>query len=479
MPYKPEPQSLRQHPVPAWFDNAKLGIFIHWGLFSVPGWAPLTGELGKVIEQQGWEAWFANNPYAEWYSNSLRIENSPTRQHHVETYGPDFNYDDLVPLFNAAAGAWNPAEWADLFRRAGARYVVPVTKHHDGFLLWPSPRTAPGKAGFRAERDIVGELATAVRAEGLRFGVYYSGGLDWTFNDAVIRDLPTLMAAVPQSPDYVDYATGHWRELIERYAPSIIWNDIGYPAAANVAELFADYYNTQPDGVINDRFRQGPPEVGEDGAVSMEPPATQHYDFRTPEYATYDEIRPEKWESTRGLGFSFGYNLNEDVEHHLPVDTLIRMFVDIVSKNGNLLLNVGPMADGTIPALQRERLEGLGQWLAMNGEAIYDTRPWTVAEARTTGNIGLRYTAKPGMLNVILLDTPLDGTVTIERLQAQSQTTVRLLGYDAMLDWKQEGDNLTITLPPELRQSPAHTFVLTPEPRPVSPAAPDRASADA
>lgn len=468
MLYRPELQSLQQHQVPDWFHNAKLGIFIHWGLFSFPGWAPLTGELDKVIEQQGWEAWFANNPYAEWYSNSLRIENSPTQRHHVETYGASFGYDDFVPLFNEAVRQWNPADWASLFKRAGARYVVPVTKHHDGFLLWPSPRTAPDRDDFRAERDIIGELATAVRAQNLQFGVYYSGGLDWTFIDAPIRDFTSLLAAVPQTPEYIAYADAHWRELIDRYQPAIMWNDIGYPAAADVNELFATYYNTLPDGVINDRFRQAAPDVGEGGEPSMDPPASQHYDFRTPEYTTYDEIRTEKWESTRGLAFSFGYNLNEGIAHHLSVERLVRMFVDIVSKNGNLLLNVGPMADGTIPALQRERLEGLGQWLATHGEAIYDTRPWVIAEGTSREGIPLRYTQKPGALNAILLDTPQGSTVTIERLQAQMETTVRLLGHEGALTWKQEGDALTIILPPDIAPAPAHALVLAPQPFLVS-----------
>lgn len=176
MIYEPTLESLSQHEVPAWFHDAKLGIFIHWGLYLAPGWAPLTGELFEVAETIGWEALFGQNPYAEWYLNSLRIEGSLTYRHHLETYGPDLSYDDFVPMFNEAIKRWDPGAWASLFRQVGAHYVVLVTKHHDGFLLWPSQRTSPYKKDYRTSRDIVGELATAVR-DHMRMGFYYSG---WT-----------------------------------------------------------------------------------------------------------------------------------------------------------------------------------------------------------------------------------------------------------------------------------------------------------
>lgn len=457
MPYAPDHRSLRRHPVPDWFHNAKLGIFIHWGLFSVPGWAPITGELDKVVQEQGWEAWFANNPYAEWYSNSLRIDGSSTQRYHAATYG-DLAYDDFVPQFDTAAAAWDAQAWATLFRQVGARYVVPVTKHHDGFLLWPSTQTAPGKGRYRAERDLIGELAQAVRSEGMRFGLYYSGGLDWNFEATPIRDLTSLMAAVPQSEAYAAYATAHWRELIERYQPSILWNDIGYPAVADTAALFAEYYDAYPDGVINDRFRQAPP------AADGEETDGRHYDFRTPEYTSYDTVTPYKWEATRGIGFSFGFNRNEGPEQHVTVERLVRMFVDIVSKNGNLLLNVGPEADGTIPALQRERLEGLGRWLQTNGEAIFDTRPWHTAEATTADNMPLRFTRKNDVLYAIVLDTPSGRELGLRGLRAHPETHARLLGRDDELAWRQDGEQLTISLPPDLAAAPAHAIALSPEP---------------
>ena len=465
MTFEPTEESVRRHVVPDWFHDAKLGFFVHWGLYSVPAWAPPTGDLPAVVAAEGWEGWFTKNPYAEWYANSIKLPASPSRKHHDETYGEDFAYEDFAPRFNQAVADWNPAEWAALFRRAGARYAVLVTKHHDGFLLWPSERPNPRRPGFHAERDLVGALTDAVRAEGLAMGLYYSGGLDWTFDPTPIRDITTLFTSVVQTPEFVEYANGHWRELIERYRPAMMWNDIGYPAAADLPELFAFYYNSVPEGVINDRFGQGMPE-GAGGGEGGLPRPRQHFDYRTPEYASFDTIRPEKWESTRGIGHSFGYNQLEGPENYLQADALIRMLVDIVSKNGNLLLNVGPMADGTISEPQRRCLLSLGAWLDRNGAAIYGTRPWNMAEGRTEDGIDVRYTQTAGALYATLLDTPRGAEVRIPGLRPDPAAAVRLLGHAAPLAWRQDGDGLAITLPDGLAPAPAHAFEVAPKPAP-------------
>ena len=454
MKYKPTLESVQQHTVPDWFHDAKLGIFIHWGLYSVPAWAPLTGELGKV----DWDVWFTQNPYAEWYLNTVRIENSPCHQHHVATYGKDFSYFDFASTFNESVQEWNPNSWADLFHEVGAQYVVLTTKHHDGFLLWPSQHPNPFRKQYYAQRDLVGELNNAVRQQDMRMGLYYSGGIDWTFNKKVIQDISDLQAAVPQGQDYVAYANAHWRELIARYEPSLMWNDIAYPAAANLDELFAHYYNSVPEGVINDRFTQRF-EFSE-GQIA----GSRHYDFRTPEYASFDEITEVKWEATRGIGFSFGYNRNEGPDSYLSVPELVHSFVDIVSKNGNLLLNIGPMADGTIPAMQRERLLGLGQWLQVNGEAIFGTRPWVRANGETAQGVDVRFTQKDGNLYATLIGKPHTGRVQIKGLQAQDGTVVHLLGQSTTSDWQQDDGTLTITLPKHLVDSPAYTLKIAPAP---------------
>ena len=458
MKYQPTLESLHQHPVPAWFDDAKLGIFIHWGLPSVPAWAPLSGELTQVAAEMGWDALFVNNPYVEWYLNSLRIKGSPPHRHHLATYGPNFTYDDFIPLFNQAIQRWEPEAWASFFQEVGARYVVLVSKHHDGFLLWPSRHPHPRKGHYHASRDIVGELGQAVRARGLRMGYYYSGGLDWSFNPRPITNRDEVYSTIVQSPEFIAYVDAHWRELIDRYETAILWNDIGYPQRAPVLELFAHFYNRTPDGVINDRFGQvrSASHTPEEG--TLENPRGPHYDFTTPEYSSYDEIKPFKWESTRGIGFSFAYNQLEGPDSYMTAAQCIRLFVDIVSKNGNLLLNVGPMPDGSIPELQKQCLTGLGAWLRRNGEAIYGTRAWQVAQAQAEDGTEIRYTQKDGALYAILMETLRERVVAIPGLAAVPHAQVHLLDGNVALDWRQFGEYLVITLPPELPDAPVHAL---------------------
>ena len=444
--YQPNWESLGTHRVPAWYENAKLGIFIHWGLYSVPAWAPTTGELHKVPPDR----WFIENPYAEWYLNSLRITGSPTWKHHVATYGENFDYYRFMPMFNQSVEHWDPAVWARLFRRTGARYVVLTSKHHDGFTLFPSRVQNPNRSGkLSANRDLAGDLAAAVRAEGMKMGLYYSGGLDWTFTTEPIRKLADLMARVPQSKEYAEYADAHWGELIDRYQPSVMWNDISYPKAGRIPELFAHYYNTVPDGVIDNRF-----------GVSFS-------DFTTPEYAKYDKITGKKWESCRGLGFSFGYNQAEGPEQVIAPDKLIWLLIDIVSKNGNLLLNVGPKADGSISEIQLDRLQKLGDWLAVNGEGIFDSVPWVRASPASSGGPEIRFTRKGGALYAFLLDPGSNPHVTLPGLHAARGAAVRVLGSAADCEWKQEGGDLTVSLARAERKPYALGLRITPAPSPA------------
>ncbi|MHC0068290.1 alpha-L-fucosidase [Nostoc sp. UIC 10890] len=445
--YEPTTESLSKHEVPDWFKDAKLGIFIHWGVYSVPGYAPLTGELNKVVAERGWEYWFENNPYSEWYYNSMKLEGSPTYNYHRTTYGEGFTYDDFIPRFNAAITNWNPSKWAKLFSKVGARYVVLTTKHHDGFLLWPSKTiNQPGRV---ATRDVVGELTQAVRKEGMRMGVYYSGGIDWSFKDTTITDFNTLVGAIIQEKAYADYADAHWRELIDRYQPSILWNDLGYPIG-QANEIMAYFYNRVPDGVVNDRFDLG-------GQLGL------HFDFSTPEYSQLTQIEPKKWESTRGLGYSFGYNQNDTDLNMISVDELVDLFVDIVSKNGNLLLNIGPKADGSISEVQLERLEGLGKWLNVNGKAIFGSRYWIRAEDLTPERIRVRYTTNKGKLYAILLDEPTFGKVTIPGIILPKKANITMLGVGGKLKWQQYSQNLSITLPYKslVKKSPAYTLEIS------------------
>jgi alpha-L-fucosidase len=462
MHYHPTVKSLRTHPLPTWYEDAKLGMMICWGLYSVPGWAPLTGELAQIAASEGFEAFFARNPYAEWYWNSMRIEGSPTWHYHRQNYGPAFDYDDFAGEFNAGVEKWDPDEWGRLFKRAHVRYTVLVTKHADGFLLWPSKRTSPYKRSYHTRRDVVGDLAAAMRRHGIRPGAYYSGGMDWSFKPYIIRALRDVYQSIVQTPEYIEYVDYHWRELIDRHGTPILWNDIGYPVEAPALELFAYFYNAYPEGVINDRFGQATePQQDEEGVIRN--PDGQHYDFKTPEYSSYGTIQPFKWETTRGIGYSYGFNRAETAETFLSAAAAVRLLVDIVSKNGNLILNVGPMPDGTIPELQRRCLEGLGAWLDVNGEAVFGTRPWRTAEGDAGGK-PVRFTARPGTLYATVFDPPAPGNVLLSGLLGAPNMEVRMLGQDSSLVWRQADNGVFVFLPSELPATEAYSLRLSPQP---------------
>ncbi|GAA4631888.1 alpha-L-fucosidase [Actinoallomurus vinaceus] len=357
-----DPQSPTGRPVPAWFTDAKFGIFVHWGAYSVPAWAEPTGELGATDP----EVWFAHNPYAEWYWNTSQIEGSPAWEHHRAVYGGR-PYDDFLDLWRAES--FDPGDWADLFARAGARYVVPTTKHHDGIALWDAPGTGTRNTVHRGpRRDLVADLAGAVRARGLRFGVYYSGGLDWyAGRRAVIRHEDRIDDyGRPHEAAYAAYALRQVRDLIDRYRPDVLWNDIGWPdlGMADLPGMFAGYYAAVPEGVVNDRW---------DGA---------HADYLTSEYqANRQNETAAAWENCRGVGLSFGYNRNEGPEDLLDTAGAVRLLVDVVSRGGNLLLNVGPKADGTLPEEQRAVLEGIASWMTHHAAAVHATRPLEPGDA--------------------------------------------------------------------------------------------------
>ena len=450
MKYTPEKESLKLHKVPEWFHDAKLGIFIHWGLFSVPAFAAEKLTLGES-QKRGVDVHLKNNPYAEWYLNSLRIKGSPTQKYHKEKYGDDFSYDRFAEIFNEEIKKWNPEEMVDLFKKAGAKYVVLVTKHHDGFLLWPSKYPNPKKEDYYASRDIVEELTKVVKKKGLKMGFYYSGALDWSWNPNPIIDGESFQKNGPSELEYTKYANNHWYELMDKYDPIILWNDIGYPPNTNVYEIFAYFYNKHPDGIINDRWIQF-------HKSEFKHPKVRHRDFATPEYRMMPDITELKWESTRGIGYSFGYNKMETEKDYLKPDELIQMFIDIVSKNGNLLLNVGPMADGTVPELQKEALLGLGKWLKINGEAIYGTRPWKRAEGKTLDDIELRFTQKGDILYIHLLDKPRGNNLTILSISLEESKKIQLLGREGNLAWNQDDENINVTLPEDLFESAAYVL---------------------
>jgi alpha-L-fucosidase len=429
--------------LPQWYDDAKFGIFIHWGPYAVPCYAPVSDDMGELMRAGDWAAVFRNSPYTEWYLNSWSLEGSATAAHHEATYG-DRTYDSFVEEFRARSAGVDVAHWVDLFQRAGARYVVPVTKHHDGFLMWRSGIPNPFKEQWMAERDHVAELAGAVRAAGMRFGLYYSGGIDWMFQPPPVRDLASLFTCTPPTPEYAEYATAHAHELIERFSPSVLWNDIGWPASLDPNDVIGHYYSEVPDGVVNDRFNMIASATGQ-----------LHCDFHTPEYST--KASAKKWEVCRGIGRSFGYNRMEDESTFPTVDDNIWMMCDIVARGGNLLLNVGPSADGQIPMAQVVRLTAQGWWLRVNGDAIYGTTGYGTATTGDGRDVG--YTARAGTSYAIVRGAPAD-EVSFPFVDPGAGAEVRMLGNSRVLPHTWQDGTLRITIPDHLPASPATVFAV-------------------
>lgn len=448
--YEPTWESLDAHPVPEWFHDAKLGIFIHWGVYAVPAWAPTDADIG------GEDA----SPYAEWYPYYMYREGTPTAAYHREQYGDDVEYADFIPEWDASD--WDPDRWADLFDDVGAGYVVLTGEHHDGFPLWDSHYARYNAAEMGPERDVVSELCEAVRERDLRFGAsyhanysYYQPGFDGPFGH------PDFAPGHPHDDDagpgseYVDFMNAKHRELIRRYEPDLLWFDVPMADAGHLRarELIAEYYERAAsrgqEVVVNDRASTD--SLGltldvDEGSVEF------HGDFMTPEYGSFDRIRDEKWEACRGIGHSFGYNRAETDDDHLEPADLIRTFVDVVSKNGNLLLNVGPRADGRIPEPQLDRLHALGDWLDVNGPAIFGTRPWTVAEDDES-DVPVRYTRRDGSVYAVALEWPGE-TLRLgvpRHVSLSDAPNAALLTGDGPVgcETRRDGDALVVDLPAE------------------------------
>jgi alpha-L-fucosidase len=390
----PTAASLASRPFPRWFGESKFGIFVHWGVYSVPSWAP----KGK---------------YAEWYWRNINDPKDPRwAEFHARVYGKGYKYQDFAPQFRAEL--FDPNRWADLFAASGARYVVLTSKHHDGYCLWPSaeadrtwghPWTS---ATVGPKRDLVGELGAAVRAKGLKYGLYYSL-YEW-YN-------PLYKA------DFARFRDAHYfpqiKDLVRRYQPSLIFADGQWDHTFDEwksGELLAWLFNDSgvADLVVNDRWAKwGPKE--------------QRVGYLTTEYGRGVEGSTAPWEENRGIGASFGYNRNEDLEDYRTAKQLVRILVEMVSKGGNLLLDVGPTADGRIPVVMQERLVDMGRWVKANGEAIYGTTAGPLKPAEKDRLVGVGSaghavsaaeearlsagrkwftTAKPGKIYVHVLEEP-------------------------------------------------------------------------
>ncbi|MBS1848218.1 MAG: alpha-L-fucosidase [Actinobacteria bacterium] len=367
-----------RRPLPDWFAEAGLGMFVHWGPFAVPAYAPLPEPGVTLVDllQRDPRHMGARLPYSEWYFNAMRIPESATARHHRDVWH-DAPYEAFRDVFEAGLDAFDAAAWADLFVEAGASYVVLVTKHHDGYCLWPTDVRHPMGRRWASSRDLVGEVAAAVRQRGLRFGVYYSTGLDWSVSHLPIRELIDSPGCIPRDPDYVRYVTEQLDELVDRYEPSVVWADIGTPKGFDVAGFKKHLLARVPDAVINDRW--DPPLAGSQyrfsrwlwnnlvagvvGRMGDDPFLPGRHplaDFRTPEYSVPNGSVDYAWEATRGLGAGFGHNAQETDAHRIDPDELVALYRSIRAAGGRLLLNVGPLADGSISEAEASRVRHLG-----------------------------------------------------------------------------------------------------------------------
>jgi len=417
---------------------------VHWTPASVPAFAPTGISIGDLLSSGEPDA-LKDVPYAEWYENSLRFHDSQVSVHHRESYG-DRPYSAFAGDFQAGLDHWDPDAFARAFADSGAKYVVVVAKHSDGYCLWPTKVPHPFRDRWHSERDVVGELARAVRSVGLRFGVYYCGGFDWSFNDRPIGSMADSLAAVPRGP-YPAYAEAQVRELIERYSPSVLWNDVAWPArAGDLWPLMVDYYRAVPDGVLNDRWMPWSPAFRaarwgpvaklinrataasarkSGGLVAPRPP---HFDVRTPEYASFEEIQTRPFELVRGMDHSFAHNERSLPHDFVARNELLETLVEAAAKGGNLLINVGPRGiDATIPEAQLARLRWLGAFLGDNGSALRGTRPWVAAGSTTMEGDWLRYTCS-GEQVFAFVDAARDTTsVTLAEVAATPPTTVETI----------------------------------------------------
>ena len=445
--YEPTWESLDKHPIPEWFDDAKFGIFIHWGVYAVPAYHEWYVTFMSPKSRFGRN--LGGPPYTATRGDlEENVFKSNIREHaykyHRDKYGPDFAYDDFIPMFKAEKYA--PVEWARLFKNAGAKYVVLTAKHGDEFALWPSSYTDRNAGDTGPNRDLVGELTGAVRNEGLKMGFYHN--TTYSFWDERYPDA-----------EWVEYMNNSIKELVDKYHPSILWGDVrtgpvkdsnGQPLGTehwNSREVLAYFYNHSyhPDQVLaNDRW--GVDEHGQ-----------HHGDYYTPERQVVETIREEKWETCDSLDpHSWGYNAMLKEEEYMTVKEAVSYLVDIVSKNGNFLLNIGPRADGTIPEAMRERLLGIGRWLDVNGEAIYGTDYW-----HTFGEGNIRFTRRgDDILYAIALDWPGEKLIieSLNKSQESKIKAVKMLGVDKELEWSLDRGSLRINTPDRGACENAYTF---------------------
>jgi alpha-L-fucosidase len=464
-PFEDNWESLKAYRVPGWYEDGKFGIFIHWGLYSVPA--------------------FDN----EWYSRNMYIQDSVAFKHHVETYGPQtsFGYKDFIPMFKAEK--FDPDAWAALFKQAGAKYIVPVAEHHDGFAMYDCSLSPWNAAKMGPCRDVLGELAAAVRRQGLTFGLSSHRAEHWWFmngghafpsdvQDPRYADFygPAQVEPDKHPPDkaFVDDWMARLCELVEKYQPRLVYFDWWIERHAFTACLphFAAYYYNRAA-----QWQRGVVINYKQGDFKDRYPFARGSAVFDVERGQMAEINPYFWQSdTSILRNSWCHIASPDYK---TVPELIGSLVDIVSKNGALLLNIGPRADGTIPEQDTAILLAIGRWLERNSEAIYGSRPWKVfgegptevasggftdGQERHFTSQDIRFTTKGETLYATALAWPESGSVLIKSLAGGSALypsaieRVELLGSQQPVSWTRDSRGLFIQLPTEKPWDYACTF---------------------
>jgi alpha-L-fucosidase len=454
--YEADWESLKQYECPEWFRDAKFGIYTHWGPYSVPSWE---------------NEWY---PRLMYMKNSSRVDDFYA--YHKKTWGDvsEFGYKDFIPLFNA--DKFNVVEWADLFKKSGAQFAGPVAEHHDGFAMWNSDLTEWDAMDMGPHRDILKELSEALRERDMKFVTSFHHAFHWKYyepsyelektdtKDPAYTGVdkvypPVHEQGAPASEEFLKMWLAKVKEVVGKYQPDYLWFDFGWQEPEfepYKKEFLAYYYNKAQDW-------------GRDVVVTYKndhlPQGVAILDL---ERGKLDTLSAEPWITDTSVDLkSWCYISDPDYK---TVNSLIDNFIDIVSKNGNMLLNIGPRPDGTIPEEQKALLIGIGEWLSINGDAIYGTRPWKIfgegptkmVEGHMTEreNIGksytaedIRFTTKDNDLYAICLDWPEDGKCLIKCLNDQSKISskgiksVSMPGIDGELEWEQDQDGLHVTFP--------------------------------
>lgn len=444
--------SLKKYQTPEWFRDAKFGIFIHWGVYAVPAFG------------------------SEWYPRNMYLQDSEEFKHHVATYGPHakFGYKDFIPMFKGEK--FDAKQWVDLFKKAGAKYVVPVAEHHDGFAMYKTALSKWNAVEMGPHRDIIGELAVEVRKQGLVFGLsshriehwfFMNGGRKFGSDllDGKYADLygPAREESETPTPEFMNDWLLRSIELVDNYQPQLFWFDwwIEQPAMDPYRKSFASYYYNKglawnKGVVINYKNISFP-----DGTAVLDLERGKLAGIRQLPWQTDDAIGNNSWGYAAGNTFKNG-------------QYVITNLIDIVSKNGCLLLNIGPRADGTITDEETNVLLSVGRWLDVNGEAIYGTRVWKISgEGPTESASGsfadqkapfnakdIRFTSKNDVLYATTLGQPATNT-SIRALGTRSGNgtvaTVSLVGSDETVSWQQQADALVVK--PSKRYPTEHAVV--------------------